>query len=108
MLCVCSNRGFVEVGDSKPKVVIEMSDKQHIILLSIATGIALEKLMVSFLVLIFFLLENAIWSKLYFPCWKNEISVMLWIFFFFCVGGRAVRRGREACPTTGKASVPSR
>lgn len=84
MLCVCSNRGFVEVGDSKPKVVIEMSDKQHSILLSIATGIALEKFMVSFLVLIFFLLENAIWSKLYFPCWKNEISVMLWIFFFLC------------------------
>lgn len=48
MLCVCSNRGFVKVRDSKPKVVKELPDKQHGILLSIAAGTALEKLMVSF------------------------------------------------------------
>lgn len=68
MHSVCSNRGFV--GDREPKVVVELSNKQHDILLGIATRIALEKVMVRVFHAIL-LLENAVWSKYCFPTGKE-------------------------------------
>lgn len=61
--------------------MVELSDKEHGILLGIATAIALEKAMVRFFLCCYFSPGKCHLVKITFPCWKNQISVMLWIFF---------------------------
>jgi len=81
MLSVCSNRVFAEAGPREPKVVIELSHKEHSILLGIATGIALEKAIVRLFSCCCFSSGKCHLVKIMFSCWKNQISVMFWGFF---------------------------